>query len=67
MYFINTDPLLEYDYSLPQNVVPVGGLHIDHVKPLFSVSFLNNPKGLEKSKILLSFFFTRYFSPGMKR
>ncbi|VDD87192.1 unnamed protein product [Enterobius vermicularis] len=34
-YFINSDPLIEYDYALPPNVIPVGGLHIDHVKPLF--------------------------------
>ncbi|CEF59963.1 UDP-glucuronosyl/UDP-glucosyltransferase family-containing protein [Strongyloides ratti] len=35
LYFINTDILLENNLALPLNVIPVGGLHIDHVKPLF--------------------------------
>ncbi|KAK0397067.1 hypothetical protein QR680_001964 [Steinernema hermaphroditum] len=35
-YFVNTDPLLEGNTALPPNVIQVGGLHIDHVKPLFS-------------------------------
>uniref|UniRef100_A0A0K0FCT1 glucuronosyltransferase n=1 Tax=Strongyloides venezuelensis TaxID=75913 RepID=A0A0K0FCT1_STRVS len=35
LYFINTDILLESNLALPLNVIPVGGLHIDHVKPLF--------------------------------
>ncbi|CCD83461.1 glucuronosyltransferase [Caenorhabditis elegans] len=35
-YFVNTDPLLEPPRALPLNVIPVGGLHIDHPKPLFS-------------------------------
>uniref|UniRef100_A0AC35U5A6 Glucuronosyltransferase n=1 Tax=Rhabditophanes sp. KR3021 TaxID=114890 RepID=A0AC35U5A6_9BILA len=36
LYFINSDKLLESEYALPSNVIPVGGLHIDHVRPLFS-------------------------------
>uniref|UniRef100_A0A0N5AEY5 glucuronosyltransferase n=1 Tax=Syphacia muris TaxID=451379 RepID=A0A0N5AEY5_9BILA len=35
LYFINTDRLLEYDYAYPPNVITVGGVHIDRVKPLF--------------------------------
>uniref|UniRef100_A0A0N4Z9L1 glucuronosyltransferase n=1 Tax=Parastrongyloides trichosuri TaxID=131310 RepID=A0A0N4Z9L1_PARTI len=35
LYFVNTDIFLENSLSLPTNVIPVGGLHIDHVKPLF--------------------------------
>uniref|UniRef100_A0A1I8A401 glucuronosyltransferase n=1 Tax=Steinernema glaseri TaxID=37863 RepID=A0A1I8A401_9BILA len=35
-YFVNTDPLLEGGSALSPHVIPVGGLHIDHVKPLFS-------------------------------
>ncbi|TMS36656.1 hypothetical protein L596_003766 [Steinernema carpocapsae] len=35
-YFVNTDPLLEGQLAFLPNVIPVGGLHIDHVKPLFS-------------------------------
>ncbi|EGT52956.1 hypothetical protein CAEBREN_05802 [Caenorhabditis brenneri] len=35
-YFVNTDPLLEPSRALPPNVIPVGGLHIDHPKPLFA-------------------------------
>lgn len=38
IYFINTDVLIEYDYALPVNVIPVGGLHIDSARPLFSVN-----------------------------
>ena len=37
-FFVNTDPLLEYPRALPPHVIPVGGLHIDHPKPLFAVS-----------------------------
>ena len=36
-FFVNTDPLLEYPRALPPHVIPVGGLHIDHPKPLFAV------------------------------
>uniref|UniRef100_A0A1I7X363 glucuronosyltransferase n=1 Tax=Heterorhabditis bacteriophora TaxID=37862 RepID=A0A1I7X363_HETBA len=36
MFFINTDSLLEYPRAIPPHVIPVGGLHIDHPKPLFS-------------------------------
>uniref|UniRef100_A0AC34FTY7 Glucuronosyltransferase n=1 Tax=Panagrolaimus sp. ES5 TaxID=591445 RepID=A0AC34FTY7_9BILA len=36
LYFVNTDPLLEDGTAFPTNVIPVGGLHIDHTKPLFS-------------------------------
>ncbi|PAV79093.1 hypothetical protein WR25_03193 isoform A [Diploscapter pachys] len=35
-FFVNTDPLLEYQRALPPHVIPVGGLHIDHPKPLFA-------------------------------
>ncbi|PIC18957.1 hypothetical protein B9Z55_024665 [Caenorhabditis nigoni] len=35
-FFANTDPLLEPSRALPPNVIPVGGLHIDHPKPLFA-------------------------------
>ena len=38
VFFANTDPLLEPSRALPPNVIPVGGLHIDHPKPLFAVS-----------------------------
>ncbi|KAF1748221.1 hypothetical protein GCK72_024688 [Caenorhabditis remanei] len=36
VFFANTDPLLEPSRALPPNVIPVGGLHIDHPKPLFA-------------------------------
>ncbi|KAI1715197.1 UDP-glucoronosyl and UDP-glucosyl transferase domain-containing protein [Ditylenchus destructor] len=36
-YFLNTDMLLEEPtLSLPPNVVPVGGIHLDPPRPLFS-------------------------------
>jgi hypothetical protein len=35
-YFVNTDTLLEDGTAFPTNVIPVGGLHIDHTKPLFA-------------------------------
>ncbi|VDM45714.1 unnamed protein product [Toxocara canis] len=35
LYFINTDRLIEYEHALPPHVIPVAGLHIDQVKPLF--------------------------------
>uniref|UniRef100_A0A7E4VPX1 glucuronosyltransferase n=1 Tax=Panagrellus redivivus TaxID=6233 RepID=A0A7E4VPX1_PANRE len=35
-YFVNTDPLLEDGTAFGANVIPVAGLHIDHVKPLFA-------------------------------
>ncbi|VDN26609.1 unnamed protein product [Gongylonema pulchrum] len=35
LFFINTDPVLEYSTALPPHVIPVGGLHIDDAKPLF--------------------------------
>uniref|UniRef100_A0A914UPS5 glucuronosyltransferase n=1 Tax=Plectus sambesii TaxID=2011161 RepID=A0A914UPS5_9BILA len=36
LYFVNSDVLIEHPRSLPPNVIYVGGMHIDHVKPLFS-------------------------------
>ncbi|GMT34983.1 hypothetical protein PFISCL1PPCAC_26280, partial [Pristionchus fissidentatus] len=36
LYFVNTDPLIEFERSLPPHVIPVGGVHMDHPKPLFS-------------------------------
>lgn len=37
LYFVNSDPLLEYERALPPHVIPVGGIHMEHPKPLFSV------------------------------
>ncbi|KAE9547913.1 hypothetical protein FO519_008872 [Halicephalobus sp. NKZ332] len=36
LYFVNTDPILEDGTAFATNVVPIGGFHVDHVKPLFS-------------------------------
>ncbi|CAD6187583.1 unnamed protein product [Caenorhabditis auriculariae] len=36
LFLANTDPLLEPPRLLPPHVVQVGGVHIDHPKPLFS-------------------------------
>ncbi|KAF8358162.1 ugt-57 [Pristionchus pacificus] len=36
LYFVNSDPLLEYERALPPHVIPVGGIHMEHPKPLFS-------------------------------
>ncbi|CAJ0566752.1 unnamed protein product, partial [Mesorhabditis spiculigera] len=36
LFFANTDRLLEYERPLPPHVIPVGGMHIDHPKPLFA-------------------------------
>lgn len=38
LYFVNTDPLLEFERSLPPHVIPVGGIQMEHPKPLFAVS-----------------------------
>lgn len=35
---INTNPAIDYAEPLPENVIPVGGLHIKDEKPLPSVS-----------------------------
>ncbi|CAI5454263.1 unnamed protein product [Caenorhabditis angaria] len=35
-FFVNSDPLLEPSRSVPPNVIHVGGMHIDHPKPLFA-------------------------------
>ncbi|KAE9412883.1 hypothetical protein Angca_008686, partial [Angiostrongylus cantonensis] len=35
-FFVNTDPLLEYPRSLSPRVIHVGGMHIDHPRPLFA-------------------------------
>lgn len=32
--FVNTNPAFDYKMPLPENVVPVGGLHIRDTKPL---------------------------------
>lgn len=40
LFFVNTDPLLEYPHALPPHVIPVAGMHIDQPKPLFAVSDL---------------------------
>ncbi|GMT06987.1 hypothetical protein PENTCL1PPCAC_29161 [Pristionchus entomophagus] len=36
LYFVNTDPLLEFERPLPPHVIPVGGIHIEHPRPLYS-------------------------------
>uniref|UniRef100_A0A9J2PB87 glucuronosyltransferase n=1 Tax=Ascaris lumbricoides TaxID=6252 RepID=A0A9J2PB87_ASCLU len=35
LYFINSDRLIEYEHALLPHVIPIAGLHIDQVKPLF--------------------------------
>ncbi|VDK42732.1 unnamed protein product [Anisakis simplex] len=35
LYFINTDPIIEFEHPLPPYVIPVGGFHIDEPRPLF--------------------------------
>ncbi|VDO74418.1 unnamed protein product [Heligmosomoides polygyrus] len=35
-FFANTDPLLEFPRALSPRIVPVGGVHIDAPRPLFS-------------------------------
>ncbi|CAI4223106.1 unnamed protein product [Auanema sp. JU1783] len=36
LFFVNTDPILEYSRSFPPHVIPVGGIHLDFPKPLFA-------------------------------
>lgn len=36
---INTNPIIEYSLSLPENVIPVAGLHITEAKPLSNVIY----------------------------
>ncbi|GMR62015.1 hypothetical protein PMAYCL1PPCAC_32210 [Pristionchus mayeri] len=36
LYFVNTDPLLEFERALPPHVIPVGGIQMEYPKPLFS-------------------------------
>ncbi|KAK6013479.1 hypothetical protein OSTOST_21203 [Ostertagia ostertagi] len=36
LFFVNTDPLLEFPRALSPVVIPVGGLHVDQPKPLFA-------------------------------
>ncbi|CAJ0598410.1 unnamed protein product [Cylicocyclus nassatus] len=40
LFYANTDPLLEHPRALSPRVIPVGGLYIDHPKPLFEVGSL---------------------------
>lgn len=47
LHLANTDPLLESpSMAFPPNLVPIGGVHIDSVRPLFSVrkNLLKNSK-----------------------
>lgn len=36
--FINSNPVLDYAAPLPENVIPVGGLHIKEANPLPKVN-----------------------------
>ena len=53
LYFVNTDPILEDGTSFPNNVIPVGGFHVDHVKPLFS-PWNTTIEAAEKGMIVVS-------------
>uniref|UniRef100_A0A0K0DRA5 glucuronosyltransferase n=1 Tax=Angiostrongylus cantonensis TaxID=6313 RepID=A0A0K0DRA5_ANGCA len=54
-FFVNTDPLLEYPRSLSPRVIHVGGMHIDHPRPLFAVSPWNTSiESAEEGLIVVS-------------
>lgn len=40
--FVNTNPAVDHMAPLPENIIPIGGLHIRDTKPLPKVIFLNN-------------------------
>ncbi|VDM54503.1 unnamed protein product [Angiostrongylus costaricensis] len=52
-FFVNTDPLLEYPRSLPPRVIHVGGLHIEHPRPLFA-PWNTSIESAEKGLIIVS-------------
>lgn len=39
---VNTNPVMDYPAPLPENIIPVGGLHMKNSKPLPKVSFKKN-------------------------
>lgn len=34
LVLVNTNPVMDYSFPLPENVIPVGGLHIKDPQPL---------------------------------
>ncbi|CAB3400887.1 unnamed protein product [Caenorhabditis bovis] len=53
-FFVNSDPLLEPPRAIPPNVIHVGGMHIDHPKPLFS-PWNTTIERAEKGMIIVTF------------
>lgn len=65
---INTNPAIDYTEPLPENVIPVGGLHIKDEKPLpsvriiffsFQFRFENFTKGIQLLHSIFSSDFTK--------